>query len=168
MAQSPGRRRRSPSRRRPDLAMPPEGSRVLFQRAGRGVRRAGLAAFARTLMHELAGGRGFVCLITDDRELQRLNREFLAKDAPTDVLSFPSGERAGDIGQLAISAERALEQAHKYGHSAEEEVRILMLHGVLHLLGMDHERDRGAMARTEREWRIRLGLPAGLTERVHS
>ena len=148
--------------------MPSEGSRVLFQRAPREIRRAGLAAFAHTLMHDVAGGRGFYCLITDDREMQRLNRDFLRHDYPTDVLSFPSGAEMGDLGQIAISGHRAIDQAKDFGHTAEEEVRILMLHGVLHLLGMDHENDRGAMARSERGWRKRLGLPAGLIERARA
>jgi probable rRNA maturation factor len=61
---------------------------------------------------------------------------------------------------------RARAQAREFGHSTEEEVRILMLHGVLHLAGMDHENDHGRMARAERRWRQALGLPAGLIERV--
>jgi probable rRNA maturation factor len=120
------------------------------------------------LMHSVAGGRGFHCLITDDRELRRLNRDFLKNDYPTDVLSFPSGAEMGDLGQIAISGNRAIDQAKAFGHTAEEEVRILMLHGVLHLLGMDHATDHGAMARTERGWRKRLGLPAGLIERARA
>ena len=90
----------------------------------------------------------FQCLITGDEELRRLNRQFLGKDYPTDVLSFPAGDD-DMLGEIAISAERAAEQAREFGHSVEDEIRILMLHGVLHLAGMDHERDRGAMARAE-------------------
>jgi len=71
--------------------------------------------------------------------------------------------RAGDI---AISLPRARAQAKRLGHSAEQEIRILMLHGLLHLLGQDHESDGGRMARAEKDWRARLGLPAGLIERV--
>lgn len=70
------------------------------------------------------------------------------------------------LGELAISKERAAAQAREHGHSIEQEIQILMLHGVLHLLGMNHERDGGQMARAETAWRERLGLPAGLIERA--
>jgi probable rRNA maturation factor len=69
------------------------------------------------------------------------------------------------LGDIAISVNRAEEQAARFGHTPNEEVGILMLHGVLHLLGMDHEKDKGAMARAEKRWRSELGLPAGLLER---
>ena len=69
---------------------------------------------------------------------------------------------------MAISVERAQEQARSRGHGLEEEIGILMLHGLLHLLGMDHENDRGRMARAETRWRKKLGLPAGLIERVRA
>ncbi len=148
----------------------PESERLVsYRRAGRLVRR-GLEAFARQLRETAGQGRGFHCLLTDDRELRRLNREFRGRDYPTDVLSFPESDEPGRafLGELAISAERAREQAARYGHRAEDEIRILMLHGVLHLTGFDHERDRGRMARAEARWRTRLGLPAGLIERTKS
>ncbi len=72
----------------------------------------------------------------------------------------------GLLGDVAISLARARAQAREFGHSAEQEVRILMLHGLLHLLGMDHASDGGRMARAERRWRIKLGLPNGLIDRV--
>jgi len=106
-------------------------------------------------------------MITDDRELERLNRMFLGNDYPTDVLSFPA-EGPGPIGELAISIERARQQAEEHGHSPADEIRILMLHGVLHLLGMNHENDRGAMAQAEKRWRREFGLPVGLIERSRS
>ncbi|HYO84748.1 MAG TPA: rRNA maturation RNase YbeY [Bryobacteraceae bacterium] len=121
-------------------------------------------AFAARLSDELAGGRPYTCLFTDDQELQRLNRMFLGKDQPTDVLSFPSADESS-LGELAISVERARQQADDFGHELAHELRILMLHGVLHLLGHDHESDRGRMARLEKHWRERLDLPAGLIER---
>ncbi len=114
----------------------------------------------------MAGGRRFTCLITRDAELRRLNRQFLSRDYPTDVLSFPSPGPDGFLGEMAISADRAAEQAQALGHSLEEEIGVLMLHGLLHLLGMDHERDRGRMARTERRMRQQLELPTGLIERA--
>jgi probable rRNA maturation factor len=72
------------------------------------------------------------------------------------------------LGGLAISLPRARAQARQFGHEVQDEIRILMLHGLLHLLGMDHENDHGRMARAERRWRARLGLPPGLIERVAS
>ena len=69
-------------------------------------------------------------------------------------------------GDIAISYEAAKRQASEYGHSVEQEIKILMLHGLLHLLGLDHETDGGRMLSAERKWRIHLGLPAGLIERV--
>ncbi len=143
-------------------------STVLFERAPRGLSRRALRQLASRLENEVAGGGRFTCLITDDAELARLNRQFLGRDYPTDVLSFPSPSPDGFLGEIAISAERAAEQAARYGHTLQEEVGILLLHGVLHLAGMDHERDRGRMARAERRYRRELGLPAGLIERVRS
>jgi len=146
--------------------MSPDGPPLLlFQRAGSGIPKRELRAFASELREKVAGGAGFTCLLTDDKELERLNRMFFDKAYPTDVLSFPSGE-PGALGEIAVSMQRASEQAGEFGHSQFDEVRILMLHGVLHLLGMDHEVDRGAMARTEKRWRQELGLPAGLIERT--
>jgi len=144
--------------------MPRTNSVLLFRRAGN-VPRSELRSWARELRDRVAGGRPFTCLITDDRELERLNRMFLGKSYPTDVLSFPSGD-AESAGEIAISVERAAEQAREFGHDLLDELRILMLHGVLHLLGMDHETDRGAMARAEKKWRTALGLPNGLIERT--
>ena len=79
------------------------------------------------------------------------------------MLSFPCGQAPGlsPSGDIAISAARARAQAAAFGHSIEDEIRILMLHGVLHLLGMDHETDRGQMKRAEARWRKRLDFPAG-------
>jgi probable rRNA maturation factor len=148
--------------------MPPEGSSIIFRRTHPDVRPRALAAFARKLESEVSRGRPFDCLITGDAELRRLNREYLGKDRPTDVLSFPRGEagRRAHAGDLAISVQRARAQARGFGHTTEQEIRVLMLHGLLHLLGLDHEHDGGRMARAERRWRERLGLPAGLIERV--
>ncbi len=104
----------------------------------------------------------FHCLITTDAELRRLNSRFLGRDYPTDVLSFP------ESGDLAISLPRAAAQAREFGHRVEDEIRILMLHGALHLLGMDHETDGGRMARAEARWRSRLRLPTGLIARANA
>jgi probable rRNA maturation factor len=146
---------------------------VLFRRAPAELNRRNLERFARTLRGEVAKDAGFNCLIAGDSELRRLNREFLGKDYATDVLSFPAPARTGweacptrQLGEMAISAARARRQAAAFGHSLENEICILMLHGLLHLLGMDHETDQGQMARAEARWRKRLALPCGLTERT--
>jgi probable rRNA maturation factor len=139
---------------------------VLFRRAPSGFRRRALEEFAGQLRDRITRGRVFHCLLTNDAALQRLNRRFLGKNYPTDVLSFPAEADDGQLGELAISGERATAQAREFGHSVEEEIRVLMLHGVLHLMGMDHERDRGAMLRAEISWRKKLKLPTGLIERV--
>ncbi len=134
------------------------------------MRPRALASFARKLQVEVARGRAFDCLVTGDAEMRRLNREFRGKDYATDVLSFPSGTgqatRPAPLGDIAISAARARAQAREFGHSTEQEIRVLMLHGLLHLLGMDHETDGGRMARAEKRWRQALGLPGGLIERA--
>lgn len=121
-----------------------------------------LRAFLARLTAEVAAERPFTVLVSNDATLQRLNRDFLQHDYPTDVLSFP-GE--AELGEMAISADRALEQAAEQGHDLNTEIEILMLHGLLHLLGHDHETDRGRMRRLETKWRKTLGLPAGLIER---
>jgi len=146
--------------------MSESGSTLLFERAPRRMHRRPLAALAARLTRELAGGRPFTCLVTRDGELQRLNRQFLGKDYPADVLSFPSPEPGSYLGDIAISVDRARDQAERYGHRLEQEVGILMLHGLLHLLGMDHETDRGQMRRREAVWRRKLNLPVGLLQRA--
>jgi probable rRNA maturation factor len=174
--------------------MPDAHSTFVCGRLPAGLARRNLKAFAARLEHEVTGGRSFTCLLANDTVLHRLNRQFLKRDYPTDVLSFPAakqlsavsrqpsatrrrhdepdgidGRRAtGDepLGEIAISLDRAAAQARELGHSLETEVEILLLHGVLHLQGMDHEKDRGRMARAERRYRQELGLPAGLIERV--
>ena len=138
-----------------------QASTLLFQVATPGVARRDLRAFVKRLEAEVTDGREFCCLITSDEELRRLNREFRGRDYATDVLSF-----CGDCGEIAISFDAARRQAAEYGHSVAEEIEILMLHGVLHLLGLDHETDGGRMSRVERRWRERFGLPPGLIERV--
>ena len=138
---------------------------LVFETKARGLGRRELQAFARRLRDEVAEGRSFCGMITTDAELHRLNLQFLGHDYPTDVLSFPS-PAPGAMGDLAISVDRAAEQASRYGHDTATEIRILLLHGVLHLLGYDHETDGGRMRRAEKRWRQALGLPVGLIERA--
>ena len=140
---------------------------VTFRRPPASLRVVRIRRFARQLQREVARGALFHCLITGDAELRALNSRFRSKDVPTDVLSFPSGSREL-LGDIAISLGRARAQARERAHSIEQEVCILMLHGVLHLTGMDHETDRGQMARAETRWRRKLDLPAGLIERTRS
>ena len=146
----------------------PEGSSVTFRRVPATLRRIAIERFARRLRNEVAQGAPFDTLITGDAELRRLNRDFRKKDYTTDVLSFPLAVGSTSLGDLAISLARARAQAREFGHTTEREIQILMLHGVLHLMGHDHEIDRGRMARIEKRWRAKLGLPAGLIERVQS
>ena len=103
--------------------------------------------------------------IVPDARVRALNRQFRKKDAATDVLSFPSGER-GFLGDVVIASGVAARQARAAGHSLGTELRVLALHGLLHLLGYDHERDDGRMARLERRLRKRGGLREGLIERA--
>jgi len=138
---------------------------VLFRDVCRRLPRGRLRELASRLGQAVVGGRAFTCLLTDDRELRRLNRQFLNRNYATDVLSFPAPGPDTFLGEMAISVDRATEQACRYGHRVEEEIGILMLHGLLHLLGMNHETDRGQMARAETRWRKKLGLPTSLTER---
>jgi probable rRNA maturation factor len=111
-------------------------------------------------------------LLTTDTAIRRLNHEFRGKNKPTDVLSFPAdgsfpGSGADKIaGDLAISVPTALRQAMEQGHALSIEIKVLILHGLLHLAGYDHEADTGRMARRELLLRARLGLPQGLIERT--
>jgi probable rRNA maturation factor len=109
-------------------------------------------------------------LLTGDAELKRLNKSFRGKNKPTDVLSFPTPPEIAQAhaGDLAISLDTAARQAAAYGHSLRDEVRILLLHGLLHLSGLDHETDDGEMASREAELRHELRLPATLIQRVGS
>ena len=145
----------------------PEGTSVIFRRQPADIRARAISRFAATLLRDVARGKSFDVLLTGDADLRRLNREFRGKDYATDVLSFPAAAGPA-LGDLAISVARARAQARQYGHSTEQEVRILMLHGLLHLLGMNHETDNGRMARAEKRWREKLGLPLSLTERAEA
>jgi len=137
----------------------PEEPRLSFRRVPADLDRNYLETFAVRLKHAIAPAVNFHCLITTDAELRRLNAQFLGKDYSTDVLSFP------ESNDIAISYPRAKAQAREFGHHPEDELLILMLHGVLHLLGMDHETDGGRMANAERKWRAKLGLPSSLIAR---
>jgi probable rRNA maturation factor len=123
------------------------------------VRRRRLRPWLAALLGELAPAAGsFGVRFASDREMRRLNRDFRGKDRPTDVLSFPGGEEPGagwHLGDVVISVPTARRQAAAAGHPAERELRLLLLHGVLHCLGHDHETDQGEMERLERRLRRR-------------
>ena len=127
-------------------------------------RAPGLAAWLASVAPARARGTVTVAIVSDAR-VRALNRQYRKKDTPTDVLSFPAQER-GFLGDVVIASGVAARQAREAGHSLAIEVRVLALHGLLHLLGYDHERDDGRMARLERRLRKRGGLREGLTERA--
>jgi probable rRNA maturation factor len=141
---------------------------VIFQKRVPDLTKLGLDRFVARA-RRAAGLKGTVnVLLTSSAEMKSLNRRFRDKDKPTDVLSFPSEPDAQRrfTGEIAISAEIAVQNARTLGHTAAEEVKILALHGVLHLRGYDHECDNGAMARREKQLRAKLRLPLGLIERA--
>jgi probable rRNA maturation factor len=144
--------------------------------AARGKTLAAASALGkRDLNRFLAGAKealglagDFSVLLTGDEQLRAMNLQFRGVDKPTDVLSFPALPEAvmrGQGGDLAISLETAAHQAVDHGHPLQMEVKILILHGLLHLAGYDHERDRGQMRRRESQLRKQFALAAGLVER---
>lgn len=140
---------------------------IIFATTVDGVSTAALERFARRA-RKLARVRGEVdVLISGDASLRELNRRYRGKNQPTDVLSFLRSNGAGG-GDIAISAHIARSNARRYGHSTADELKILVLHGMLHLAGYDHETDDGRMRKLEARLRSQLGLPASLIERAHS
>jgi probable rRNA maturation factor len=104
-------------------------------------------------------------LLTTSSEMKSLNARFRGKDEATDVLSFPANGMDGLAGEIAISLEIAKQNAQLLGHSAADEVKVLILHSGLHLAGYDHENDRGEMSREEQRLREALKLPVALIQR---
>ena len=141
---------------------------VIFQKRVHDITELALDRFvARARL--AAGLKGAVnVLLTSNAEMKSLNRRFRGQDKPTDVLSFPAEPDAQKqlAGEIAISAEIASQNARALGHSPADEIKILVLHGVLHLRGYDHECDNGQMARREKQLRAKLRLPLGLIERT--
>jgi probable rRNA maturation factor len=140
---------------------------IILHKRVAGANEGTLNAFI-TKAKRVIGLRGSVSvLLSNNRELRALNRQFRGKDKPTDVLSFPSevvGARRF-VGDVAISVEIAAQNGKRLGHSSADEVKILILHGLLHLAGYDHEADHGEMARTEERLRKKLRLPVSLIAR---
>ena len=139
---------------------------------GRRLSAPGIARWLARLAPLRARGVVSVALVSDSR-VRSLNRQYRRRDYATDVLSFPS-EGPGltppssgrFLGDIVVARGMARRQARAAGHSELTELRVLVLHGLLHLLGYDHDRDDGAMARVERSLRLKGGLPGGLIERA--
>ncbi|MBI4265210.1 MAG: rRNA maturation RNase YbeY [Acidobacteria bacterium] len=155
----------------------PPGRLVVDVVAGGGVRTPGLAAWLASVAPARARGCVTVAVVPDAR-VRALNRQYRRKDEATDVLSFPAFARGhrrggpsnerGHLGEIVIAAGVARRQARAAGHSLQTELRVLALHGLLHLLGYDHERDEGRMARLEARLRRRGGLREGLIARART
>jgi len=141
---------------------------VIFQKRVPNLTELALARFLACARSAAQLKGGVNVLLTSSAEMKSLNRRFRGKDKPTDVLSFPAeaGAPKQFAGEIAISTEIATKNARALGHSPAEEVKILVLHGVLHLCGYDHECDNGQMARREKQLRAKLHLPLGLIERT--
>ena len=135
---------------------------------GRPVSAPGLARWLERVAP--ARARGTVSLaIVSDKRVRALNCQYRGRDYATDVLSFPTGAPvlpAPFLGDIVIARGVARRQARRARHSERVELRVLALHGLLHLLGYDHERDQGQMQREERRLRRKGGLREGLIERV--
>ena len=116
-----------------------------------------------------AAARGEVSIaVVSDRRMRALNRQFRGKDVATDVLSFPATQMPGVssfLGDIVIAAGVATRQAREAGHPVGTELKVLALHGLLHLMGYDHDTDEGKMGRTEARLRKQAGLREGLIER---
>ncbi len=111
--------------------------------------------------------RDIEVILTTDEEIQKLNREHREKDAPTDVLSFPLEAQFPNmpLGSIVISIETAQKGADEFNHSIEDEIKLLFIHGLLHLLGYDHEIDNGEMREKEKEIIEKFNLPKSLIVR---
>lgn len=131
----------------------------------RGIPARGLGVWlSRSGPRTAAGG---VCVaLVSDAQIRALNRQYRGADKTTDVLSFPSGGGDPFLGDIVIATGMARRQAAAAGHALSTELKVLALHGLLHLLGYDHETDGGKMAWLEQRLRRRHGLPAGLIERT--
>ncbi len=146
---------------------------VIFRKRIAGLSRQTVERFVLRARRAV-GLRGTVnILITNNSELRALNRRFRGEDETTDVLSFPAPrmgphQNSRVAGEIAISAVVARENASRLGHSVGDEVKILVLHALLHLAGYDHEHDDGEMARKETRLRRQLKLEMSLIERTQS
>ncbi len=138
---------------------------IVIRKKIRGVSAIALSRFAAKARRAAGLDGEVTVLLASSEEIRDLNRRFRHKDKTTDVLSFPS-EHDAVSGDIAISADIARENGVALGHGALTEVKVLILHGMLHLAGYDHESDNGEMAKLEGRLRSQLGLPHGLIERT--
>ena len=140
---------------------------IVFKKKLPGTSSLKLARFLTRAQRAAKLGGEVNVLVAGSQEIRELNRRYRGRDEVTDVLSFPAdgGAGKGFAGDIAISADLAAQSARQFGHPPAEELQILLLHGVLHLAGYDHERDNGLMAQTEERLRAQLGLPAALIAR---
>lgn len=134
---------------------------------GRAVPDGGLARWLRSIAPGRARGEVAIAIITD-AHMRKLNRDYRRVDKATDVLSFPADNATGSLGDIVIARGVAERQAAEHGHRLQTELRILALHGLLHLIGYDHDArsDRGRMKRAEDRLRRKGGLTAGLIGRT--
>jgi len=140
---------------------------IILKRRVLGLSERKLAEFVSEVCEHIRLVGAVTVLVTSNKEMSILNERFRGKKQPTDVLSFPSPAFIdGVAGDIAISVDIAARSALAMGHSTSLEVQILVLHGLLHLAGYDHESDRGEMTRFEGRLRRELSLPEGLIERV--
>jgi probable rRNA maturation factor len=141
------------------------GSTIVFEHPSRQVNSRRLEEFIGAARKAISVRGKVSVLIAGDARIRQLNSRFRGKNSATDVLSFPAAESNGFAGDIAISLNIASRNAQALGHSVDDELRILILHGLLHLAGYDHENDRGKMKKKEAVLRRKLGLPTGLIER---
>jgi probable rRNA maturation factor len=114
-------------------------------------------------IYEYLTDKDIELILTDNNEIQVLNKEYRQIDKPTDVLSFPLENIPGmPLGSIVISIDKAKEGALNFGHSIDEEITLLFIHGLLHLLGYDHETDNGEMREKEAEIIKKFNLPESL------
>jgi probable rRNA maturation factor len=144
---------------------------VILQKKVAELNEASLGRFVLRARKAVGLGTVVNVLVTSSTAMRALNRQFRGKNRATDVLSFPAVEPVGRkqrqklAGDIAISADIARENSLRLGHPIAQEIKILALHGILHLAGFDHERDNGQMARKEATLRRALRLPPALIER---
>jgi len=107
-------------------------------------------------------------IVTENDTIAALNQEYRSKDTPTDVLSFPMENAVANmpLGSIVISADFVQEKANELGHSEKDEFSLLFIHGLLHLLGYDHEKDHGEMRKKEKELIKKFDLPSSLIVRT--
>lgn len=140
---------------------------IILERRVPGISERKLSEFAAAACRRLCLPGTVTVLVTSSNRMRSLNARFRGKNRATDVLSFPGpGFVDGFAGDIAISLDIAARNAKILRHSVFDEARILVLHGLLHLAGYDHEADRGEMAKRERELRRELTLPLALIERA--